>query len=405
MEEQQREKIRQIALDQLQKGKSPEDIIKMAVAAGTPKEVILNELGTIQAGGGNFAFLPLLGDFLGIGKKQEKKVSKTTQKDEFWDPVGEVVTSGRFRISSEKIRKKHEEYKQNPNIPRRNLFLFSLPGIITILLVIVFPGIIETLAGISEDGDGVMLLLVPFLPIFWYWRMIHKLQRDLVKMIIADDRGWMYSPDERRNRWMNLSKAYPEIFRKGNKDQNFQDEFWGTFEGKRQTVHFWSGIFEYTTESGSGKNRRKVTKRKTAVALRLNKKLKSDFRLEPNGFGASIKNFFRGDKNIRTESSEFNKYFSVYYNGKKMQKQLEIVKTLSPSVQVRILEMTKKEGKFALQFRGETVIFVLNGKLLQKMKTNFFFKGVQLDPRDQKAIEDRLNTMLDISSDIVPFLD
>lgn len=405
MDEQQKQKIRQIALTELQKGKSPKEIVKMAVAAGAPKDVVLNELGAIQAGGGNFAFLPLLGNFLGIGKKQEKKVSKPIQKDEFWDPVGEIITKNRFKMSSDKIRNTFEQYKTNPNIPRRNLLFFSIPAILTILLVIVYPSILKVLADLGDDGDGIWILLIPLLPIAWYWRKIHKLQRDLAKMIIADGHGWIYNPDERRNRWMNLSSIYPELFKKGNKNQNFQDEFWGDFEGEKQRVDFWTGIFEYTTETGSGKNRHQVTRQKTAIALKLNEKLKSDFRLEPNGFGSWIKNFFRGNKNIRTESSDFNKYFSVYYNGRKMEKQLEIVKTLSPSVQVRILQMAKEQGKFALQFRGETVIFVFDGLLLKKMKTNFFFRGVKLDPRDQKAIEDRLNAMLDISSDIVPFLD
>jgi phage pi2 protein 07 len=304
------------------------------------------------------------------------------------------------------LQDKFEKYKKKPGILFRNLFLLSLPGIGVIFFAVLYKELYSFFSDalVGGNADGSIFFLVLILPIIYIGRIL-SLQRDLIKIIIADEYNWVYSPDKRRNRWMDLVRVYPELFKRGNRDQNFQDEFWGKFSGKRQMVDFWSGMFEYTTERGSGKHRSKSTYRKYVVALRLNKKLKSDFLLKPNSIEAWFLSFVRKNENINTESVDFNKCFSVFYNGNKIEKQLEIIKTLSPSVQEKILNMREEQGKFSLQFRGETVLFVFSGYLLRRMKTNFFLRGVRLDPRDAKTIQDRMNSILDISSEIVPFLD
>ena len=108
-------------------------------------------------------------------------------------------------------------------------------------------------------------------------------------------------------------------------------------------------------------------------------------------------------KEINTESSEFNKLFAVFYNGRKDQKALEIVKTLSPALQIKLVELSQKE-KFSLLFRNDIAIFMINGKLLPRMKTNFF-RAIKLHPADKTFIENRINTILDISSEMMKYLD
>lgn len=124
--------------------------------------------------------------------------------------------------------------------------------------------------------------------------------------------------------------------------------------------------------------------------------------MEPDSVGGKIVNFFTR-KNIDTESAEFNQAFDVYYAGKKDEKALEIVKTLSPALQTNLIKLLEHE-KFSLMFRQDVVIFMMDGVLLKKMKTNFF-RDVKLHPADKEFIENRINTILDISSEMVEYLD
>lgn len=330
-------------------------------------------------------------------------IDQNIQNQNFWDPAGDNVFRGVFDGDKEKLKKVFERYKASPRTPLRNLLLLSIPILLEVILIYLFPEIISILAS-GDDGDGLYVLFMPFMPALWYIYKIYKLQRDLVKMIIADENNWIYSPSERRERWNKLLNIYPEFLQKGNENQNIQDEFWGKFDGDKQDTDFWSGVFEYTVVTRGSKGRKNRTKHyKTLFALKLNKKLSADFRLEPE---TSINRFFSflRKKEINTESAKFNKFFAFYYNGEKADKEIEIIKILSPAVQVRLLDLVNQDSKFGIMFRDETVFFMFSGKLIKKMHTNFF-KKVELDFRDQEVIQKRLHTMLEISSEIVPYLD
>jgi hypothetical protein len=222
--------------------------------------------------------------------------------------------------------------------------------------------------------------------------------------MIANRQGWHYCPAESHERWLRFAEAYPEIFQKGNKDQNLQDEFWGITEGQGHKADFWSGIFEYVIETEGDKGRKnRQTKHCNVFALRLSKVLKCDFCLRPESLGAKIRNWFTR-KEIDTESADFNRNFAVYYNGKKVEEELEIIKTLSPSVQMRLIEMKEQFGKFTLLFRRDVVLISFNGRLLKRMRTNFF-RQVAVDTRDSEALTERLKSVLEVSADIARFLD
>ncbi len=386
--------IRKTLLNQLKNKKSPAQVLDLAVSAGVSKDDALRELEAIFRSESEYTFLPVLGSFL----QQQKKISPLNTPvsfSEVWDPAGEKITKKTFIGATKKLLTKYQVYKENPGLIRRNAILLGLIPIGFFVLMPLVPALRELLFS-GNDFNWIGFL---FLPVIIYLARIHQLQRDLVKMVVADEYGWVYSSEKQKDRWSKLAGIYPHLFDKGS-DQNIQDEFWGKFRGKKQTVDFWSGIFEYTT--GSGKQ--KTVHKKTAFALHLNTVLKSNFRLEPEGDSSSFFRFFRRKKEIDTESNAFNKTFAVFYNGKKQEKQLEIIKILSPSVQVRLLEIANREGKFIIQFQKDTVVFIFQGLLLQNMKSNFF-KKVSLDARDKKAINERINRILDITSDILPFLD
>jgi hypothetical protein len=406
MDKQLQQEVRKVVLDELKKGNTPEKIIEWAKAEGIDEQVIITELKGIAAAQSEEALvlLPMIQNFLGAARKQKQKTQPEESKHTFWDPTGETVTNERFKLQRKEIEEKYDAYLKNPGIPRRNLLIFSLPAIATVLLLIFRPQSLNLVSQI-DDGQGLLFLLLPFVPAIIYISHVFKVQRRLIKLAIAADYHWVFCPEERPQKWQMLKDKYPELFQKGNKDQTILDEIWGDFESNGETTPFWAAIFQYVIETRDSKGRRnRKTITKTAYALQLNKTLKTDFRLEPEGLMGKFLNLFRRNKEINTESTEFNKNFMVYYNGKKVDKELEIIKLLTPSVQVRLNQLQQQKGKFALQFRGNTVIYLFPKRMIRKMKTNFF-KGVRVHPEDKEKLEAQLHNFLSISSDIVRYLD
>jgi len=319
-----------------------------------------------------------------------------------WDPLGQEIVPGQFDAFQASYQEKLEYYKAHPKQP---LMIFSLIILMGFIGVIIFGSSVTSSDSIVYHLEdlGFWLFLGCF-PAAWYYRWIQKLQRDLIKIMVAEKNGWIYSPEENQSRWMGLKQSYPEIFKKGHEDQTVQDEFWGSFEERGEDIPFWSCVFEYVVKKRGSKGRTKrVTYYQTVFALRLNKNIKVGFALLPESFGTRLGNFFH-KKDIETESSAFNKAFYVSYIGDKSEQQLNIMQMLSPAVQDKLLQLRKEVGPFAILFRKDAVFVSLKGRMLKRMHTNFIRK-VELNPEDESSIQKRLHRILDISGDIVPFLD
>ena len=330
----------------------------------------------------------------------------SSQEGTLWDILGERITPDRFASARKNLEEKLDAYQKHPTSIRRNTILFAVPAVLTFLTVLLHPSIVTTFSHLDDDGNGISLLLLPFVPVVLYIGYIFRVQRKLVKILVAKTRNWVFSPENRYGRWQDLTKKYPEIFQKGNKGQNIQEEFWGNmfFDGKE--ICFWMGIFEYVVENNTGKHRNRTKHTNTVFALPLTKKLHSDFCLKPEDFGMKILNsLFRRNTEIETESVDFNSAYAVFYNGKKVDNELEIVKTLSPSVQIRLVNLNKK-WKCTILFRENAVVFSLKGRFLSwgKMKTNFL-RTIALDHRDQEFFENQILEFVHLSGDIAPFLD
>lgn len=339
-----------------------------------------------------------------------------------WSPTGTHIRPDFYERECKELLEKFEKYRRNPNLPRRYLFFFALPVAAEIIFFILAPRI---LSGILQMQNGIFVPILPAIPLLIYVRHIRKLQTDLVKLMIARENKWIYSPRESPSDWSPLANRFPEIFLIGGGYQNMQDEFWGTV----QAISFYSGVFEYSVK-GKNIQRRygarnweytktetpqmednfarkfnyhmKSKNYKTVFALQLNKTLQTDFRLEPEGIVNKFLNIFRSGE-IDTESAEFNKTFAVFYRGQKIEQELEIVKTLSPAVQIKLLELKKRRGGFTILFRDDTVIIAFDGNMFRHMHSNFF-KKVELDPRDHDFMQTTIREVLDISTQIIPYL-
>ena len=102
------------------------------------------------------------------------------------------------------------------------------------------------------------------------------------------------------------------------------------------------------------------------------------------------------------------KYEILLYDEKKRRPQtISVNRSTAPkivSTKATKIKLKKEESNPEIYFRNDTVLFLFDGRLLPKMKTNFF-RRVDLDPRDQEFIEKRINKILKISQEMIKYLD
>lgn len=323
-------------------------------------------------------------------EQAKKEIFKKAQTP--WDPTMSFDFET-VKDNSAEIEAKFENLEKNPNQISKHYgfawgffaILFSIGLTITILTGIIHFVIFGFILGI--------------LPVGIVNQMYKKLGVDLVKLQIAKEKNWIYDPHKNSPKWRQLKDNFPEIFKKGNKNRYVEDQYWGDVKN----TQFHMGLFSYTVETGSGKNKSSTTYHKNYFAMKLEKPLKSRFFLYPENTFSKIGNFFT-KKEINTESIEFNKQFAFSYNGSKGEKAQEIVKTLSPAVQQELLDMNKKKGDFEVLFVNNCIVFLFDGKLLPKPKTNFR-KSLKVAKEDKQIIEKQINELITIGSKIYSYLD
>jgi hypothetical protein len=335
-------------------------------------------------------------NFLKVTDSDVNKIKKDldNSKITYWDPVGNLPLV-RIKENSAKILAQYEKLKNDPNIINKHFRNSIILGFILALFII--PLFIFSLSFDSDSGVGYIVIL-PFLPysaVYFYYKM---LSRDLLKINVANINNWLYDPIEDRTRYNDLVKYFPEIFEKGNSNsQVIEDQFWGLKSSSYKNHYFYSSLFKY--ETGSGKS--KTTIYNNFFTFALPKTLKCRFHMFPETISFS---FFKRKKEIETESIEFNKMFQFSYQGTKDKSALEIVKTLSPALQLKLIELTNLKGKYEILFAHNTITFLFKGFLLKDMKTNFR-NSLDLNPQDEAMIDRQINLMIDIFEDMSKYLD
>ncbi|NCP67149.1 DUF3137 domain-containing protein [bacterium] len=406
------DQLRKIITQQKTLGRKPEELIRLAEGAGM-------EHGKV---------IPLIVEmFPGFKADSQPKNEdyQNTTAVKIWDPADEVITQTTFKVGNEKIQKKFEEHQKNPYRIRRIYFLFWGLGFagtgLIFSLLLVSPDLFWNimLGSGDDDSGGFGILTLPWLPLAWYVFHVKRLQRDLVKKIIADNNHWIYNPDENPSRWSSLANKFPKIFLKGNNSQELEDEFWGKFHTATQSRDFYSGIFHYATTTGSGKNRKTRHSYQAVFAIRLEKVLKNSLLLVPEKKGDRFWRKLGVGSDVNVESEAFNQAFKVYKNGEPSQQDLiQIFVKLSPAVQEQLVLLAQENPKSSIYFSGDVFLFVRDGMLFPtkrtlikfkglpnvKMHTNFF-KKVELNPADEAYLQERFDTLLSIASNTAKYLD
>ncbi len=428
--------IRPFIQFELKKGTAPEVVFDMAIKKGIPsyeiKGVFMELLPYEQVKEIHKRDIISVNKNFIIEKKRERENIKNMRLDNiFWDPVNKSIKFGTFKKEREALYKKFKYLKNHSYLLKIYLFLLILIilfvwGIIGYWLYVDTDSARSFLFGDSNHDAMCWVLLLAWLPLLMFLSYIKNLQIDLIKERIAEKRKWIYNPDKSNKHWFSLKEKFPFIFAKGNKSQNVQDEIWGRYKNDDQNIDFYSGIFEFQVETGNEKRRHSKRYFQTYFGIHLNKKLNKDLKLTPN---SKVKKIFKSllSEKIELESVEFNEIYSVEYGGKKEEK-LDIFKKLSPAVQWELIRLGKESKDLKILFSEDTFLFSQSGFLFQKNKLNFmvriiigmipfakqvlirkmhsnFMKRVEINIKDEEFLEEKIETLLEIATEIPQYLD
>jgi len=237
-----------------------------------------------------------------------------------------------------------------------------------------------------------------------------SLIKDFVKQKVAKKNSWLYDPKLSYEKADALNTQFPHVFFRGDQSISVEDEFYGVQNVESKSYYFNSGLYTYKIK----KRRRKgITRYKTIrnhyICIKLVKPLSVEFLLKPEIAGG-IFNVFNS-KEIDLESDEFNKLFSFSYTGKKEENSAEIVKNLSPAVQLGLIDLAKRRPSFRFFFSKNTLVFLFRGELvpssfigLSTLKTKSYnYSGVKNE--DVERIENEIKNITDLAVSITKYLD
>lgn len=395
--------IDQIIIAELEKGQSPDAILELAKAAEISEDQVIKSFQGFQNNPAfaQAVFLPMLNQFaIPSSVDQAEEVVPESEAD-YWDPLNDMPSDEDLEKRNQKIQTRFENWQASPKQLKVNFGLLIALAVFFYLPAMFVPGLREIIVRLVLDSDNmqISLLTLPAVPAVTYFFYVQKTQIDIIKKLAADRYNWKYDPSERKDRWEKASQFMPEIFNRGNNGQNIQDQFWG----KYQEMDFWSGIFHYRISSGSGKNRRNTKFDTHFFCIRLPENLENRFSIMPETMSAKVFNFFK-KKDLDLESQDFNKAFMVSYKEKRSEQELDIVSSLSPSVQIRLLDMKKENGSFSVLFAGNVAVFLFQGRLFKDMESDFISKGVFLDFRDRQYLDDKMAAILSIIEELTLYI-
>lgn len=379
-------KIKTIILSELNKGLTPEAIFDLARAASiSDTEAIAGFQAAAKKAPGFQA------DIQAFLNSLPSPPSQSLEK-KFWDPSGQRLSPNQFEKDLEKVHKKLKKFQAHPKRLQRNLLLLLIPAFILDGFLLGTPSIFHS---IMESENGGYIFGIVFLPAIWYWGYVQSVQKDMIKSLIAAEQGWLYNPDSLDTR--RFTKFSNLLIRRG-RNHSVEDEFWGKFPYQEKAYDFYLSLYTYETTKRSGKKRRTRTHYQTLFSLHLPKRIHHAFQVNRD------RQFSWGKKKLETESVEFNKKFTVNYKGENSDQAITIVKTLSPAVLEKLVNLHKSRKIIRIHFEDDVVFFIFNGKLIPKMRTNFF-KKVAVDERDKIYLAEQIQRIIDLAMSLMKYLD
>jgi hypothetical protein len=227
------------------------------------------------------------------------------------------------------------------------------------------------------------IFIFSFIPVFGFYTYIKGLQNEIFIYLVCEKMNWAFNPNLETKRASKLALSFPIVFKRGT-DYQLQDQIWGTYDNKTK-IDFWAGTFSYT------QNREDYSQ--SAFIINTSKPLSTTFAL-----------YRWGEKSIyRTESEKFNELFKIRSNSNNSDTRLRIMKLLSPSVQVRLIDMANKYSLDCIAFEENCMIILFSNKFWKVKYTNFF-KNITIDQRDMQVYEDLMTEMVALPLEMIRYL-
>ena len=88
----------------------------------------------------------------------------------------------------------------------------------------------------------------------------------------------------------------------------------------------------------------------------------------------------------------------------KKRKKAEIIKNLSPAVQLKLIKLAKRKAILKILFSEEKIVFAFKDKLIYNLNTNAYrYSGIK--PNDVKSVEKEIDDIIQLSVSIIKYLD
>ncbi|MBP9690902.1 hypothetical protein KBD81_02350 [Candidatus Woesebacteria bacterium] len=304
-------------------------------------------------------------------------------KQKFWDPLGEVIDIHSYEIQKEKHLKSLTYYQNDPN--RINDVTVKL-AIIPVVVILFFLLITHD----APIGFIIWCIAISFFPVGIYRFTISNLQQNLALLLMCQKQNWVFYSEDEPKRMKMLEERYPHQFVHGH-SRTIADQIWGHDETGKTS--FWRTTFRYVT--GSGKNR--STHYKSIYMLPLPKNIETSFILSRRLVAVF-------EHKIKTESEEFNKMYSIKADAESSTEMARILKVLSPSVQVRLIDVARLSRLQSISFLNNAIVFEFNSDDLNLSYTNFS-KKVEIDPRDVGNLTSLIHSLVAVPNELLSFID
>jgi hypothetical protein len=269
--------------------------------------------------------------------RAEEHLIKEQNTNELWDPASKIPSIKQL-IDENKKTKAQQLYLED------NIEKIKQKGKIRTIVTV---AIIATASILFFSFPQLPLihlsLPIAILILFFIYKVykipnIKKVKKDIIKLEVAKQNNYLYSPDESIKRYQDYRHAFPEAFQRGDHSQNIEDVFWGKVKKHNKEYKFTTGVFNYKQIEGSGRHRRTVTYLDHYFAININKKINTRFILTPNK--NLLRKFLTRNK-IATESKQFNDTYKISIRNKKEDSELEVTRILTPRVQEELLKLNE----------------------------------------------------------------
>lgn len=287
-----------------------------------------------------------------------------------------------FSVSEQqRVLSRYESYSKNP---KEAHFAF-VSGLLVLLIL--------SIGVVFYIGWAFLILFLFacgflfFLTDFFYIRDIRNLQRDVLKLEYALNKGWYYDPSSDPRAFTVLRSNLPYVVFPGffpyvessKEHRNIQDRMYGSINGSR----FWSGIIERTSF---------LSKFTQVVVVEIPFRVQHDLWIEAGSR--------RKRSSLQTESTLFNTYFRIVSRKKKDEEDMiSKINTLSPSVIDRLNLLRNSFPCFKCLIHKQYAVFILPNRIFRKMHTNFF-KSPIIDSRDLGDLDKKLHDFVSMGVDL-----